>query len=77
MWFHDLIIYITFTDDEIKYSKSHEWACLSGTTAKVGISDYAQDKLGEVVYVDLPDIGLEVEAGGEYIIIKQGLVHIH
>ncbi len=45
-----------------KYSAEHEWVTLSGDEARVGITDYAQDQLGDVVYVQLPDVGLEVVA---------------
>lgn len=48
---------------ELKYSKSHEWARLDGDVAVVGISDYAQDALGDVVFVNLPQVGDEVFAG--------------
>ena len=49
--------------DGVKYTKKHEWARPEGSTATVGLSDYAQDKLGEIVFVELPDVGTEVEAG--------------
>ena len=45
-----------------KYSEQHEWVLLEGATARIGITDYAQDALGDVVYVQLPDVGLEVVA---------------
>ena len=44
------------------YSREHEWIAVDGDTARVGITDYAQDALGDVVYVQLPDVGLEVLA---------------
>jgi glycine cleavage system H protein len=44
------------------YSEQHEWVLLDGATARIGITDYAQDALGDVVYVQLPDVGLEVIA---------------
>ena len=43
--------------DDRKYSKEHEWVMISGETAKIGITDYAQEQLGDVVYVDLPELG--------------------
>jgi glycine cleavage system H protein len=49
--------------DDLRYSTEHEWASVDGTRARVGITDYAQDALGDVVYVDLPDVGLNVVAG--------------
>jgi glycine cleavage system H protein len=52
---------VEFPEDR-KYSREHEWAKADGDTARVGITDYAQDALGDVVYVQLPDVGLEVVA---------------
>jgi glycine cleavage system H protein len=49
--------------EDLRYSKEHEWVRLSGTTARVGITDFAQDSLGDVVFVQLPDVGLDVVAG--------------
>jgi glycine cleavage system H protein len=51
-----------FPDDR-KYTSEHEWASLEGSRVRVGITDYAQDALGDVVYVDLPEEGTEVKAG--------------
>jgi glycine cleavage system H protein len=45
-----------------KYSREHEWIAVDGDTARVGITDYAQDALGDVVFVQLPDVGLDVIA---------------
>jgi glycine cleavage system H protein len=49
--------------DDVRYTKEHEWARPEPTGIRVGITDYAQDALGDVVYVDLPEIGAEVHAG--------------
>ena len=49
--------------EDLKYSKDHEWVRLSGMTVRVGITDYAQDALGDVVFVQLPVSGSKVEAG--------------
>ncbi|HEY6318434.1 MAG TPA: glycine cleavage system protein GcvH [Acidimicrobiia bacterium] len=46
-----------------KYSQEHEWVVVDGDTARVGITDYAQDSLGDIVFVQVPDVGLEVVAG--------------
>jgi glycine cleavage system H protein len=46
----------------LSYSTEHEWVAVEGTRARVGITDFAQDALGDVVYVQLPDVGLEVLA---------------
>lgn len=51
--------------NEYSYSKEHEWLSLDGDVATIGITDFAQDELGEVVYVDLPDIGESFDAGDE------------
>ena len=48
---------------DLKYDKEHEWVRVEGDTVVIGISDFAQDQLGEVVFVDLPDVGSEVVAG--------------
>jgi len=50
--------------DDLRYSTDHEWARVTGTTVRVGITDYAQDALGDVVFVELPTVGAEVDAGG-------------
>lgn len=48
---------------ELKYDKEHEWVRVEGDIAIIGISDFAQDQLGEVVYIDLPSAGDSVTAG--------------
>ncbi len=48
--------------EDLKYSEEHEWIALSGDRARVGITDFAQDALGDVVYVQLPDAGTVVVA---------------
>ena len=48
---------------DLRYTRDHEWIRLSGDTAEVGITDYAQQQLGDVVYVDLPDVGRTLSAG--------------
>ena len=49
--------------EDLKYTTEHEWIRLSGDTAEVGITDYAQEQLGDIVFVSLPDAGEDVEAG--------------
>ena len=49
-----------------KYAKSHEWLLLEGETATIGITDYAQSSLGDIVFVELPKIGQEIEAGSTF-----------
>ena len=46
--------------DDRRYSKEHEWVLLNGEVARVGITDYAQDQLGDIVYLDLPEAGADV-----------------
>jgi glycine cleavage system H protein len=48
--------------EDLRYTKEHEWVRLEGTHARVGITDFAQDALGDVVYVDLPEVGARVQA---------------
>jgi glycine cleavage system H protein len=49
--------------DDLKYTKDHEWIRIDGDSAEIGITDYAQQQLGDVVYVDLPDVGRTLNAG--------------
>lgn len=51
---------------DLHYSDSHEWVSLDGEVATVGITDYAQHALGNIVYVDMPEVGDEVTAGDEF-----------
>jgi len=52
--------------DDLRYSADHEWARLEDGRVRVGITDYAQDTLGDVVFVQLPEAGARVEAGGTF-----------
>jgi len=52
--------------EDVRYSDDHEWAKVEGATVKIGISDYAQDQLGDVVFVELPLVGDTFEAGDEF-----------
>jgi glycine cleavage system H protein len=49
--------------NDYRYTKEHEWVNLQGATATIGITDYAQHELGDVVYVDLPKVGTALTAG--------------
>ncbi|MFN2608463.1 MAG: glycine cleavage system protein GcvH [Acidimicrobiales bacterium] len=51
--------------EDRRYTKDHEWARLEDGRVRVGITHYAQDALGDVVFVQLPDVGATVDAGGE------------
>ncbi len=48
---------------DLKYAKSHEWVSLDGDVATIGITDFAQSELGDVVYVELPEVGRTLQAG--------------
>ena len=50
---------------ELKYAKTHEWAKIEGDTATVGITHFAQEQLGDMTYVELPEVGDTFEAGEE------------
>ena len=51
---------------DLRYSSDHEWVRHEGDTVTIGITDYAQDSLGDVVFVELPDVGTEVEANESF-----------
>ena len=52
--------------DDIRYAESHEWAKTEGNNVKVGISDYAQDQLGDIVFVEMPEAGETFKKGAEF-----------
>ena len=52
--------------EELRYTEDHEWAVSTGEGIKIGISDYAQDQLGDIVFVELPQQGDRLEKGGEF-----------
>ena len=54
----------------LKYSKEHEWIRQEGEVATIGISDYAQEQLGDIVYVELPEVGKALEKGGEAAVVE-------
>jgi glycine cleavage system H protein len=54
----------------LKYSREHEWVKVEGNIALIGISDFAQDELGDVVYVELPDVGTELEANNTFGVVE-------
>lgn len=54
------------TPSELKYTKSHEWVRLEGDVVTIGITDFAQSELGDVVYVDLPNVGRILAAGDSF-----------
>jgi glycine cleavage system H protein len=54
----------------IRYTKEHEWVKVDGDTATVGISPYAQEQLGDVVFVELPEVGKKIEKGKEMAVVE-------
>ena len=52
--------------EHLRYSSDHEWVSVDGDMARIGITDYAQDALGDVVFVQAPDVGAEVAAGESF-----------
>lgn len=57
-------------DPNARYARSHEWARLDGDLVVVGISDFAQDSLSDVVFVELPAVGAELSAGGQAAVVE-------
>ena len=55
---------------ETRFTKDHEWVRVDGDVAVVGITDYAQEQLGDVVYVELPEIGRKIEQGKEAAVVE-------
>jgi glycine cleavage system H protein len=55
---------------ELRYTKEHEWARIEGHRVVVGITDYAQKELGDVVFVELPEVGTTVEAAGTFGVVE-------
>ena len=56
--------------DDLRYSKEHEWVRLDGDEATVGITDYAQEELGDIVYVELPEEGEEFKLSDSFAIVE-------
>jgi glycine cleavage system H protein len=54
----------------LKYTKDHEWARLSGNRATIGITAYAKDQLGDVVYLELPEVGAQVTKGAPFGVVE-------
>jgi glycine cleavage system H protein len=56
--------------DDLFYTESHEWLRLEGENGRVGITDHAQTELTDVVYVELPKVGAQAEAGGQIAVVE-------
>ena len=57
-------------DKRMKYSKTHEWVLVEGNKAKIGVSDYAQQQLTDIVFVELPEVNTKVEKGKSFGVIE-------
>jgi glycine cleavage system H protein len=57
-------------DPQVRYAKTHEWVRIEGAEAVIGISDYAQSKLSDIVFVEVPELGKEVKAGTPCMVIE-------
>jgi glycine cleavage system H protein len=55
---------------DLKFSQNHEWLRIEGDSATIGISDYAQEQLGDVVYVELPEVGQQAAAGAQIAVVE-------
>ncbi len=56
--------------DNLKYTKDHEWVQIDGATATIGVTDYAQEHLGDIVYVELPDVGADFTKGDTFGVLE-------
>lgn len=56
--------------ENLKYAKSHEWVKVEGEFAYIGITDYAQDSLGSIVYLEVPEVGDEVKQGKDFGVVE-------
>jgi glycine cleavage system H protein len=56
--------------EELRYSRDHEWVQMGNGLARVGITDYAQDQLGDIVYAELPAVGARIEQGGVFATVE-------
>jgi glycine cleavage system H protein len=56
--------------DGLKYTKEHEWARLAGNNATIGITDFAKDQLGDVVYLELPEVGAQIVRGEPFGVVE-------
>ena len=56
--------------EEVKYTEEHEWVLVEGDLATIGITDFAQDQLGDVVFVELPEVGEELQIGKPFGVVE-------
>ena len=55
---------------DLRYSEEHEWVSVAGDVATVGISDFAQEQLGDIVFVELPEVGAAIAAGDQVAVVE-------
>ncbi|MDX8389279.1 MAG: glycine cleavage system protein GcvH [Mariprofundaceae bacterium] len=55
---------------DLKYTKEHEWVRIEGDIATIGVTDHAQEALGDIVYVELPDMGGSFDAGAAFVVVE-------
>ena len=55
---------------DLKYTKEHEWVRIEGDIATFGVTDHAQEALGDIVFVELPDVGRDIDAGEAYAVVE-------
>lgn len=55
---------------ELKYTQDHEWIALDGDVAAIGITDYAQEALGDLVFIELPDVGCKLAKGDHFAVVE-------
>jgi len=63
------------TPKELKYTEEHEWVRVEGNSVLVGITDYAQGELGDIVFMELPEVGIDVEHGSVFGTIEAVKTH--
>jgi len=64
------MIQLAEVPENLRYTKTHEWVRVSGNIATVGITDFAQEELHEVVYIELPDVGMQVNKGAQFAAVE-------
>jgi len=60
----------TSVPDDLRYTRQHEWVRVEGGSATIGITDFAQSALGEVTYVELPEVGAKLSQGKEFAVVE-------
>ncbi|ABR48191.1 glycine cleavage system H protein [Alkaliphilus metalliredigens QYMF] len=60
--------------ENLKYHSQHTWVKVEGDTAYIGVSEYAQEQLGEVLFVEMPEVGDEIQAGKEFGVVESSKV---